>query len=185
MPLFGRSKNKEYNEAARLLADGDIDLAMMKLQEIIENHPDHTNALTTLGVAIIQSLGNGEKNPVVVEKAISYLDRAAEVNPKDPVPLFNKAVCLRDLGRAEEALELFDRVLAIEKRFTLAILHKAEINYELENYEESIELARLAIIRDPTVASTLTWVKDAMEKAGLLDEKGNPIDRPQKQPRMF
>ncbi len=185
MPLFGRKKDTEYEAAARLLTEGEVDLAISKLQEIIENQPNHTNALTTLGVALIQSLDQQDQDSLVIEKAMAFLDRAAESNPKDPVPVFNKAVCLRDLGRLDEALAAFDLVLEREERFALAILHKAEINYELENYEEAIDLARLAIIRDPAVANTMSWVKDAMEKAGLLDEEGNPIERPQKQPKMF
>jgi len=185
MPIFGRKKDKEYEAAARLLTQGDSSAAIERLREIIKNHPDHTNALTTLGVALIQALGDEKNNTVIIDEAMSYLDRAAKSNPKDPVPLFNKAVCLRELGRLDEALEFFDKTLEIEERFALAILHKAEINYELENYEESIELARLAIIRDPAVANTMSWIKDAMEKAGLLDEEGNPIDRPPKPPRMF
>ncbi|MFW9920119.1 MAG: tetratricopeptide repeat protein [Candidatus Thorarchaeota archaeon] len=185
MPLFGRKKDTEYEEAALLLTEGDADSAIAKLRELIERHPNHTNALTTLGVALIQSIEGQNHDSFVVEEAMAFLNRAADSNPKDPVPLFNKAVCLRNLGRLEEALEVFDQTLEREGRFALAILHKAEIHYELGNYEEAIELARLAIIRDPAVANTMSWVKDAMEKAGLLDEDGNPIDRPPKQPKMF
>lgn len=185
MPLFSRKKDTEYEAAARLLTEGEIDLAISRLREIVERNPNHANALTTLGVALIQSLEGQNHDSSVIEEAMAFLSRAAELNPKDPVPLFNKAVCLRDLGRLEEALAVFDLTMEQEERFALAILHKAEIHYELKNYEEAIELARLAIIRDPAVANTMTWVKDAMEKAGLLDEDGNPIDRPPKQPRMF
>ncbi|MFW9907404.1 MAG: tetratricopeptide repeat protein [Candidatus Thorarchaeota archaeon] len=185
MPIFDRNKNREYERAARLLAEGQIEQAIDALEAIIEKTPTHTNALTSLGVALIQSLGKENKDETVIEKAISYLDQAAQTNPTDPVPVFNKAVCLRDLGRLEDALAGFDRVLEIEDRFALAILHKAEINYELENWEEAVDLARLALIRDPGMASSMTWVKDAMEKAGLLDEDGNPIERPPNKPRMF
>ncbi len=185
MPLFGRKKDKEYESAARLLTEGKTDEAIEKLREFIREHPHHTNALTARGVALIQSLGEEKDNPLAIQEAMDYLDRAAAANPKDPVPIFNKAVCLRDIGRIEEALALFDQTLELEKRFALAILHKAEINYELENYEEAIELARLAIIRDPALANTMSWVKDAMEKGGMLDEDGNPIDKPPGQPRMF
>jgi tetratricopeptide (TPR) repeat protein len=185
MPLFGRKKNKEYQEAAKLLSQGETDTAIQKLRDIIKVYPDDTNSLTALGVALIQSLGDDKSDSLTIDEAMGYFDRAMQANPKDPVPLFNKGVCLRDIGRKQEALEVFDQVLQIKNRFPLAILHKAEINYELENYEEAVDLARLALIRDPGLASTMTWVKDAMDKAGLLDDDGNPIDKPPRKPRMF
>jgi tetratricopeptide (TPR) repeat protein len=65
----------------------------------------------------------------------------------------------------EEALVSFQAALDIEKRLPLAILHMAEINYELGRWEESIELARLALIRDPGLEGSMEWVRDAVSKA--------------------
>ena len=185
MPLFGRNNNKEYEHAVRQLADGQIEAAIERLKLIIENSPNHTNALTSLGVALIQSLGEHKQEGRVVQEAFDYLDRAMASNPKDPVPVFNKAVCLRDLGRLDDAFATFDRVLEIEERFALAVLHQAEIRYEQDRYEEAVDLARLAAIRDPGTTQSMDWVKDAMEKAGLLDEDGNPIDQPPGKPKMW
>ncbi len=185
MPIFGRKKNKEYEQAVRLLADGQIEDAIERLRAIIDDHPNYTDALTSLGVAMIQSLGENKEDGRIIQEAFDYLDRAMDSNPKDPVPVFNKAVCLRDLERYEDAIATFDRVLEIEERFALAVLHKAEIHYELEKWEEAVDLARLAAIRDPSTTVSMTWVRDAMEKAGLLDEDGNPIEKEPGQPKMF
>ena len=45
----------------------------------------------------------------------------------------------------------------------------AEINYELAHWEEAVELARMALVRDPGLEEALSWVPDAMRKAGLLE----------------
>jgi tetratricopeptide (TPR) repeat protein len=185
MPIFGRKKNKEYEQAVRLLAEGQFEDAIERLRFIIDEHPNFTDALTSIGVAMIQSLGENKEDGRMVQEAFDFLDRAMASNPNDPVPVFNKAVCLRDLGRLDDAVAAFDRVLEIEDRFALAILHKAEISYEQEKYEEAVDLARLAAIRDPGTTQSMSWVKDAMEKAGLLDEDGNPIDQPPSKPKMF
>ena len=185
MPIFGRKKNKEYELAVRLLAEGQFEDAIQRLRAIIDEHPNYTNALTSLGVAMIQSLGENKEDGRVIQEAFDYLDRAMDSNPKDPIPVFNKAVCLRDLNRLNDALVTFQRVLEIQERFALAVLHQSEINYELENWEEAVDLARLAAIRDPSTTVSMTWVKDAMEKAGLLDEDGNPIEKEPGQPKMF
>jgi len=185
MPIFGRKRNKEYEQAARLLADGQLEEAIRQLRVIVYEKPGFTSALTTLGVALIQSMGENKEDGRTIAEALEFLDRAAATNPKDPVPVFNKAVCLRELGRLDDAMASFEYVLELQDRFTLAILHIAEIHYELENYEEAVDLARLAAIRDPSTTASMSWVKDAMEKAGLLDEDGNPIDKQLGKPKMF
>jgi len=49
----------------------------------------------------------------------------------------------------------------------------AEINYELENWDEAIKLARLALVRDPGLERSMGWVRVAMRKAGFLHNDGN------------
>ena len=113
----------------------------------------------------------------LTREALEQLDTAAKLAPKDPVPHFNKGVLLRNLGMLDNALKSFEAALDIEERLPLAVLHMAEINYELENWEKSIELARLALVRDPGLESSMGWVRVAMRKAGMLDENGNVISK--------
>jgi tetratricopeptide (TPR) repeat protein len=101
---------------------------------------------------------------------MEQLDLAAEKAPQDPVPHFNKGVCLRHLGQREEALKSFRAVLEREERNALAVLHMAEINYEMERWDEALELARVALVRDPTLEPNLGWVRVAMRKAGRLED---------------
>ena len=158
MPIFGRKKDKEYQEAARLLAEDRPKEAVEKLRIFVENHPNDINGMVSLAVALINGQEEPDRQSPETQEAFSLLDQAAELKPKDVVPVFNKAVCLRDLGMLEEALSEFDKALELEDRLTLAILHKAEINYELERWQEAVELARLALIRDPGIEGALTWV---------------------------
>ena len=172
MPIFSRKQDKEYREIARILAGGRTREAIDRLRSFVEENPRHTNALTALGVALIQIQEKPEITSSETEEALEILEMAASINPKDSVPLFNKALIFRELGMLEAALETFEAVLEIEKRMALALLHMAEINYELERWEESIELAKLALIRDPTMAASISWVKDAMRNAGMLNDDG-------------
>jgi tetratricopeptide (TPR) repeat protein len=178
MPIFGRKKDKEYQEAVRLLAEDRPREATEKLSTFLEKHPNDINGMVTLAVALIHGQEEPDKDGPETQEAFALLDRAAELKPKDVVPVFNKAVCFRDLGMLEEALDQFDKALEIEDRLTLAVLHKAEINYELERWQEAVELARLALIRDPGIEEALTWVPEAMEKAGMLDQDGKVVNAP-------
>jgi tetratricopeptide (TPR) repeat protein len=176
--FFGRKKDIEYREAARKLADGNPKDAIDQLRNILEEKPKHVNAMVTLAVALIQVQKSPALESAETGEAMRLLDKAGEMRPKDPVPVFNKGVCLRDLGLLEEALESFEAALKLEKRLPIAIVHMAEINYELERWEDAVHLARLALIRDPGLEEALGWVPDAMTKAGYLDDEGNVIQTP-------
>lgn len=178
MPLFGRKKDKEYQEAARLLSEGQAEEASEKLREFLDKHPNDTNAMVSLAVALIQIQKKPALDSPSTQEALILLDQAAELNPQDPVAIFNKGVCQRTLGLLADALESFEAALEVEDRLPLAILHMAEINYELENWEKAVELARLALVRDPGIEGALTWVPDAMKNAGYMDEEGNVVNAP-------
>ncbi len=176
MPLF-RRKQKEYDEAALLLTEGKTKEAIEKLEQFLSGNPSHTHALTSMGVGLMQLQETPDPSSALTKKALEYLDRAAESDPKDPVPLFNKGVCLRNLGMLEEALESFQSALELEERLTLALLHTAEINYELERWQDAVDYARLALVRDPGLEGSMGWVADAMKNAGLLEDDETSIQK--------
>ncbi len=178
MPLFKRSRDKEYELAARKLAEGQIREAIDLLRDILSKRPDNKNAKITLAVALMQAQDKPSKDDPLTIEALQQLDSAAMMNPDDPVPYFNKGVLLRNIGLLEEALRSFEIALDIEERMALAIVHMAEINYELKRWEKAIELARLALVRDPGLEESMGWVRIAMRKAGMLDDDGNPIVKP-------
>lgn len=171
MPALGRRKDSEYEQAAMLLTNGKTTEAIAILRAIVSRNPAHTNAMVSLAVALIETDGVAKRDSPATKEALDLLDRAASIAPKDPVPLFNKGVCLRGLGMLEEALVAFDAALKREKRLPLAVLHMAEINYELGHWNKAVELARLAVIRDPGLKESLGWVPDAVSKASEQESK--------------
>ncbi len=177
MPIFGRSKDTDYVKAARLLASGDTRTAIDQFRKIVSEKPDHTNARVSLAVALMQAQDEPDIDSPLTIEALEQLETAASLAPDDPVPYFNKGVLLRDLKLFDRALRSFEITLDIEKRLPTAILHMAEINYELENWDEAIKLARLALVRDPGLEGSMGWVRVAMRKAGLLDNDGNVIEK--------
>lgn len=179
MPTLKTKLRERYENAAKLLADGKAEDSIKSLREIIAEKPDHVDAMVTLAVALMESQSTPDASTPQTEEALLLLDRAAKISPKDPVPLFNRGVCLRKLGQSEKALESFLAALKIQKKLPLALLHVAEINYELGRWETAIDFARKALVRDPGLESALGWVRDAMSKAGMLDDEGNAITKPE------
>lgn len=178
VPIFGRSKDNEYDQAARLLANNETQAAIDRFREIISKKPNHTNARVSLAVALMQAQDEPNIDSPLTIEALEQLDTAAALAPEDSLPYFNKGVLLRDLKQFDKALRCFEITLEIEERLAPAILHMAEINYELENWEKALELAKLALIRDPGLEGSMGWVRVAMRKAGLLDDEGNVIEKP-------
>ena len=179
MPLFGRSKNQDYQKAARMLNEGKVNDAITELRSIIEKNPGHVNSHVTLAIALMQVQEQPKRDSSQTIEAFAHLEMAAKLDPKDPIPYFNMGVMLRTLGQLEESLVAFEKALEREERQPLALANMAEINYELERWEEAIRLAKLALIRDPGLESSMGWVRVAMRKAGLLDHDGNVIRRPE------
>lgn len=178
VPRFGRSRDKEYEQAATKLANGQTREAIDLLRNILSKRSDNKSARISLAVALMQAQDRPDKDSPLTQEALQQLDTAAAMNPDDPVPYFNKGVLLRNVGLFEDALRSFEIAVDMEDRMALAILHMAEINYELERWEKAIELARLALVRDPGLEESLGWVRVAMRKAGMLDDKGNVIVKP-------
>jgi tetratricopeptide (TPR) repeat protein len=176
MPIFGKKNDTEYREAAQLITEGQFSEAIDLLRQIVKENPKHANAKTSLAIALMESQQNPDENSPETIEALTLLDDAASLDRRNPVPLFNKGVLLRKLGKMEESLEVFLSSIDIEKRQPLALLQVAEINYELERWETAVEYARQALVRDPGLESALTWVRDAMIKAGLIEDDINPAD---------
>jgi tetratricopeptide (TPR) repeat protein len=176
MPIFRKKNDTEYRKAARHITEGKFPEAIELLRKILKENPKHVNAKTSLAIALMEIQQNPNMNSPETTEALRLLDEARSIDKKNPVPLFNKGVLLRKLGMLEESLEAFLAAIDIEKRQPLALLQIAEINYELERWEKAIEYARQALIRDPGLENALTWVRDAMIKAGLIEDDINPID---------
>ena len=73
MPIFGRSKDVEYERAARLLASGNVLDAMDRFREIISKKPDHTNARVSLAVALMQAQEKPDINSPLTVEALEQL----------------------------------------------------------------------------------------------------------------
>lgn len=76
-----------------------------------------------------------------INEAISELDAAVLLDPKDPVMIYNKGVFLMELNKLNEAEECFKKSLELSKRmnksyFNLALIYEAQGNKKLaiENY---------------------------------------------------
>ena len=86
--------------------------------------------------------------------ALEQLQRARRNNDKDTEILDRLATFYQRLGRAPEAMQLFEQLLALEPKNSEAKKKLAECNLATRNYDEAIRLLESAIEDKPTDVSS-------------------------------
>ena len=139
-------------EAADLFArasdawrQGRHDAAAQLLELVVERHPDHATALNTLGLIAIGARDS--------DRALGYLERAAQAQPDAPGIWFNHFQALELAGELERGLVSLDRALAIDPYYVPALLKKAEALERLGRITESAAMYRAIIAASPDLDS--------------------------------
>jgi tetratricopeptide (TPR) repeat protein len=105
-PRLSPSEIDEALKAAHAsLEAGDLQAAWEKYHQILLTDRNHVEALTHLGILLMQS-----NEP---DEAIKLFDRALSLNPQYAHALFDKGQALKDKGDAKGATEAFQRFLAL------------------------------------------------------------------------
>ncbi len=73
------------------------------------------------------------------EAALTAYERIVDLNPRDAMAHFNRAVWLRRLGRDAESVEAYDRVIELDPRHRSAHSNRANVLLKLGRYLESFE----------------------------------------------
>lgn len=103
------------------------------------------------------------------EKAISFFDRAIEIDPNHVKSLFKKGGTLLVLGKSDEALELFDRVLEIDPNHIDALGFKADELVRLGKTSEAGPLYDRILQIQPENAAALSFKADEL----VIEEKNS------------
>ncbi|MEJ5166511.1 MAG: tetratricopeptide repeat protein [Thermoanaerobaculia bacterium] len=115
----------------------DVHRQLNALQEIIKRNPEDWNALV--------GLGNLYYDINQFDKAIPYYQRAVEIK-KDPNVLADLGTCLRETGRAMEAIKIYEEVLKIDPKHWRSIyniiivsIHDLKDKKRAETYFEKLK----------------------------------------------
>ena len=85
------------------------------------------------------------------------------MSPEYKWPLNNKAFLLQDLGRYEEALEIYGYIIEIDSTYWRAYYNRADIYYNLEDYENAIYFYDKSLKIEETINSKITIAKMFLE----------------------
>ena len=105
------------------------------------------------------------------DKALDMLDRAAELDPRDPTPFFLKAIIFRDLNRPGEAIRTLNHAVKLnDNRAVYRSRYLLDRDLAVKNHHTTTQqVARLA--RDAGVGQLhLFHLSDRYDRAGWLSQ---------------
>jgi glyoxylase-like metal-dependent hydrolase (beta-lactamase superfamily II) len=110
-----------------------------------------------------------------LEEAIFCCDKELELNPINYDILKLKASCLNDVGRFDEAIEIFDRIL-VNCKDVFALVGKGYALIGLKKFDESLKCFNEALKIDPRMREALVGKGIALY---LLDRHEEAMDIPE------
>jgi glyoxylase-like metal-dependent hydrolase (beta-lactamase superfamily II) len=105
-----------------------------------------------------------------LEETIFCCDKWLESGPEDLTALELKGMCLNDLGRHEEAGQIFDRILAREGQRVPALVGKGYALMGQDRYAESLSYFDAALQLEPRLREAHVYKGLALYLSGRADE---------------
>jgi len=120
---------------------GDAESAIRHLEGLIKTYPDMAPAHTLLGTA------HGTLK--AHEKAIASFQRAVDIEPENPAPLYMLASALRSSGALDDAEKALQEVLRLRPGFTPALGQLVRIDVARKKPEAAIARLKAAAEAQP------------------------------------
>ena len=187
-----------FQEAARLLQQGNVAAAAERFQAILRRDPAHTPSLQLLGIVRTRE-GRPREAVALLEKAVKrdansaeahnnlgvalaalnrYEDaraayrRALELEPRHVEAHNNLGNALAALDRREEAIAQFQEALAIRPDFFEARMNLGLVLSQLNRHEEAVTAYRCALATEPKIAPLHFYLGNALH---ALNRHGEAI----------
>ena len=99
--------------------------------------------------------------------AITHLNKAVELNPHDGAAFNDKALCLTELGKFDEALSNFDQGILAEPDYATVYHNKGWLLNKLGRFREAIECFNKTLELEPERPVTYENLGDVYLNLGL------------------
>ncbi len=136
-PSQGRVLSPLLQQGLNFLKAGDAAGAEVLLDTYVARHPDDADGHNLAGLAK-HALGR-------IEDAIPHLERAAALNPREPLFAVNLSAMLADARRGDEALRVIDDVLIRVPGQLDLLLQRIRLLHRLSRFAEATSIARMAV----------------------------------------
>ncbi len=130
----------------------------------------HTAAVTTDNYLAYSDLGTRYAQNGDFERARSNIEKVMKANVKEIDVLYNVAKCLDMMGRTDEAIEYYNRILAITPGETDTYIALAEMESKRGNFERAMALYREGLKYHPENGDLHGRLGSLLLQTGLVDE---------------
>jgi predicted O-linked N-acetylglucosamine transferase (SPINDLY family) len=198
-PNLRNAQDASKPDLARAIAlhqQGKLDEAASIYERILQNQPNHFDALQMRGAVAAQRSNFGEAvtffdqalaiNPMLalaltnrgtalrslrrIDEALASFERALEINPNDAVTHYNKGSALSDVKDHLQALASYDKALKLRPDYFVALNNRGNALLALLRFDEAIESYRAALRIKPDAADVLCNCANALREMNRFDE---------------
>lgn len=164
----------EYVRAMKTMRDEEYKKAIVMLQSLSSRYPELSGPLVNQGIAYLKL----EK----YEDAREVLEKALEVNERNPYAHNNLGVALRELGKFDEAQEHYREALELDPKYArahfnlgvLAELYMQDLSLALEHFRRYQELQSEP---DKNVGN---WISDLEQRVSSEQPDDDESDQEEK-----
>jgi serine/threonine protein kinase len=192
--LWPENRDKDpgilYNKGNMLLASQDYKGALELYNKVLEEKPDHVEALQGKSMSLLYLKDYNEalkcsdrvlelqpqsvktldcKGTILASMgkyndSIDCYDRGINIDPENPSLWFNKGNTLRIMKRYGEAIKCCDKALNIDPDCYQAWYNKGLVYYDRENYKDGEECFQKALTINPEFNDAQSMLEKVLEK---------------------
>ena len=149
-----RNSTNHIAWADQAAKDGDLPEEIRQLRRYLMFDKTNVDIQKRYALRLCDMAESPKADRNVAMIALEQLQRARRNNDKDKEIIDRLATFYQRLGRAPEAMQLFEQLLALEPTNTDAKKKLAECNLATRNFDEAIRLLEMAIEEKPTDVSS-------------------------------
>jgi protein O-GlcNAc transferase len=146
------------NLSIQQIQSGRLDDAERTLGQIIKVQPKNADALCFLSVISAYRLD--------FDKALVYISKSIEQDPKNSIAVNNKGNILKELGRLDEAESFYNKAIQLDPRNHETFNNLGNLQQVLGHYSDAVLNYEIAIALAPNYAEAYSNKGNALEKLG-------------------
>jgi tetratricopeptide (TPR) repeat protein len=163
------SAKQKLQQAIALHQQGRLTDAERFYKQILQQDPNHLDALHLLGMVALQTRQ--------LERGIRLIEKVIRINPNIASAHSNRGVALRDLKRFDEAVASYDRAIALEPNSAEAYNNRGVALGDMRRFDQAIASYDKAIALNPHYAEAYSNRGIAVRELNRLEEAVANYDR--------